>query len=215
MPAPEKLRQTQSTYYVNISGLDTPFKEEKAVRITDVSHEVFQNMIKYIYNMQPKWKDLDTRTMCSLYYLGDKYNIGCLRDDIFTNISGIEITRENLLKRTVTIILLSESLYRITTDFLKAECRGKLDRASDFCLEAETFEIEFNPLAFLKIMARRSVGPPEKCENCQQVECQDGVDVRDNFITGARIKAYLRGVLVCCSVSTMPVIGLLQRTSTM
>ena len=177
-------------------------KEEKTIRITDVSHEVFQNMINYIYNRQPKWKDLETSTMCSLYYLGDKYNIGGLRDDIITNISEIEITRENVLK-VATLAEenchhqpLSESLYGVTAAFLKAEFRGKLDRASDFCLEAETSEIEFNPLAVLKIMARlNSGGLPEKCENCQQVECQDGEGVtRDNFIPGARIKAYPGGV---------------------
>eukprot|EP00092_Neocalanus_flemingeri_P016201 GFUD01017535.1.p1 GENE.GFUD01017535.1~~GFUD01017535.1.p1 ORF type:complete len:238 (-),score=71.67 GFUD01017535.1:117-830(-) len=174
-------------------------EKKDEVTIVDASQEVFQVMIDFIYNKQPNWKDLSISFLCSLYYLADKYIIGSLKTEIIDCISEqkIEITKEEVLEdahlaeKNSHHEPLSEALYDVATAVLKAEFRGKVEKASEFFKEAEFSQA--NAVVLFKMMSRlNSVKtlPSSCCKNCQRTPCLTGQGVtRENFAPGAKINS--------------------------
>ena len=171
-------------------------KSEDDIPISDVSWEVFQALIEYIYNKQPDLKDYDPVFIASLYYLAEKYIIEDLRDEIIVCIEEWKITKKTVLDVAVLAEEsslhepLSQALYRVIVNFLRAEFGNRMERIVQFLTE---FEVdEKHALVVFKIL-KLLVGKMEKtskCVNCQNEPCLNG--------QGITQENYTRGVVFVC-----------------
>eukprot|EP00092_Neocalanus_flemingeri_P108069 GFUD01138725.1.p1 GENE.GFUD01138725.1~~GFUD01138725.1.p1 ORF type:complete len:283 (+),score=66.08 GFUD01138725.1:53-901(+) len=176
-------------------------KETKdEIAIVDASQEVFQAMVDFIYNKQPNWKDFSVSFLCSLYYLGEKYNIGDLKAEIIATISDLKITKEKVLEIAHLAVdnshhePLSETLYDVAAAVLKAEFKDKVEKVYEFFEKAEFSQV--NAVVMFKLMSRlrsvntlpsQSLPSQSQCWNCQHTPCLDGQEVTKEKVSGARM----------------------------
>ena len=141
---------------------------EDVIEIEDASREVFKTMIDYIYHKKIVWSDLDLNFLTSMYYLADKYDIEKIKMVINCVILKYKVSEENVME--VAILAedychheqLSESLYNISTAFLKRKFAGKVENVFNYCSETEPTAL--HGLVLLKLMARMN----NKCGNCKR-----------------------------------------------
>jgi len=166
------------------------FTSENRIVIKDAKKEVFQTMIDFIYNKQLAWKDFDLSYLCSLYYLGDKYNIVELMDTIIETITEYEVTRMNVLdiallgEDNILHDRLSGTLYDLAVGFLEKDFNGKFERVITFFRESGADKMQAWVLHKIMGLMRKS------CENCEKSDCLHGKQVTyENFVAGANVDA--------------------------
>ena len=161
---------------------------EDNIEISDASQAVFLAMVEYIYNKKPNLKDVDLRFITSLYYLGDKYDIVHLRNEIIAHISEQKVSKENVLDMAIAAeennhhTTLSEALYDAAAGFVK-EAVNRVGSKFNEVIDLYTDENEVHALVIFKLLKRVK---NYTCENCQQSPCLSGQNVtRQNFAPGA------------------------------
>jgi len=185
--------------------------ENVDIKIDDVSEEVFQVMINFIYKKQLDWSTYGLNFLSSLYGQASKYDVADLMSQIVKSIHQFWFVIKarslpfpyNNLKDTALEVAtlahvnhlfpeLSEALCDVATIYLKKVFKGRLDAVLDFF--SETDITATNAVVFHKMMARmRNLASPE-CDNCCHSPCLHGQGVtRNNFESGARVTWVLGG----------------------
>ena len=130
-----------------------------------------------------------------LYYLGEKYILDDLKEEINDAVSKKEISDENVLD--VAIVAeqskvhdqFSDKLFDRVGIFLLKKFAGDLDKALEFFSQCEATATPAKGLALMKVMARMKNMTPPLCENCKAYPCMDGMGVTKlNFVAGARVR---------------------------
>ena len=168
----------------------------EGIEIKNVSHEVFQTMIEFVYEKQLNWQAYDLIFLSSLYDLGEMYDIEELRKIIITSIKKYKITNDNVLnvaalaEANTLHIPLSDALYNVATVFLRRKFNGKIENVMNFCSTNEA--TESHALVLFKMLGRMKNMPQiPSCENCKQTPCSNGqvVTFKNNFGGRARVEA--------------------------
>eukprot|EP00092_Neocalanus_flemingeri_P016982 GFUD01018367.1.p1 GENE.GFUD01018367.1~~GFUD01018367.1.p1 ORF type:complete len:274 (-),score=54.10 GFUD01018367.1:159-980(-) len=168
--------------------------EEEDVKIVDASIEVFKTMVEFIYNKELNWKAFDLHFLCSLYYLGDKYNIANLKASVLNSIADHpRVNMENVLdvaflaEENVNFDPLYEQLYLISFTCLDRNFLGSYQDVVNFFSYAKPFEVD--PRLVAKLMHKLLVYKSEvSCSNCGKFPCIDGEEPTvENFKPGARV----------------------------
>jgi len=167
------------------------------IEIKDVSKEPFEAMIDYIYNKKDDLKIYDLDILCSLYYLGDKYNINKLVKETLEAIRGKVIGTENVLD--VGLLAdqysvyeeLAETLYDTAARGLSSIFNGEITKVGEFFTKLVTeVSASTSCKGLERIMAR--VGKPPVCDNCKSSPCmRDEFVTKENFVPGASVITYL------------------------
>ena len=163
------------------------------IEIKDVSKESFEAMIDYIYNKKDDLKIYDLDILCSLYYLGDKYNINKLIRESLEAIRWKDISTKNVLNvglladRYSVYEELAETLYETAARGLSSIFDGEINKVGEFFAKLVTeVPASTNCKGLERIMAR--VGKPPVCDNCN---CMNEENVtKDNFVPGANVIIY-------------------------
>jgi len=170
--------------------------DDGSIEIKDVSKESFEAMIDYIYNKKDNLKFYDLDILCSLYYLGDKYNISKLVTESLQAIRCKSINTKNVLD--VGLLAdqysvheeLAETLYDTAARGLTSIFDGEVTKVGEFFTKLVTeapASTSFKGLE--RIMAR--VGKPPVCDNCKSSPCMNEENVtKDNFVPGANVIIY-------------------------
>jgi len=178
--------------------------DDGIIEIKDVSKESFEAMIDYIYNKKDDLKIYDLDTLCSLYYLGDKYNINKLATESLGAISCKSIVTKNVLDvghladQYSVYEELAETLYDTAARGLSSIFDGEITKVGEFFTKLVTEAPASTSCKGLeRIMAR--VGKPPVCDNCKSFPCMDEEFVtKDNFVPEANVIIYLsKGVPAC------------------
>merc|ERR1719370_862032 len=148
-------------------------------------------MIDYIYNKKDDLKIYDLDILCSLYYLGDKYNINKLATESLGAIRCKSIGTKNVLDvghladQYSVYEDLAETLYASAARGLSSIFGGDITKVGEFFAKLVTeapASTSFKGLE--RIMAR--VGKPPVCGNCKSFPCMNEENVtKDNFVPGA------------------------------
>jgi len=168
-----------------------------SIEIKDVSKESFEAMIDYIYNKKNYLEIYDLDTLCSLYYLGDKYNINKLIRESLEAIRWKDISTKNVLNvglladRYSVYEELAETLYETAARGLSSIFNGEVTKVGEFFTNLATeAPASTSCKSLVRIMAR--VGKPPVCDNCKAYPCKMGLLVtKDNFVPGANILTFL------------------------
>jgi len=170
---------------------------EDVIEIKDSTQEVFQLFMEFIYNKQLIWKDYDLKTLASLYYLGEKYNVKVLRDQIIISVPDHQVNRGNVLEiatlaeEVIHHEQLSQVLYQTAAVFLKGEFGRESKRVFDFCAELNVNETQaFAIFKMMSMMSGMKTVTDLNCENCKmpKSQCLNGEGITSiNFVPGARV----------------------------
>jgi len=172
-----------------------------SIKIKDVTKESFEAMIDFIYDKKADVNIYDWDILCSLYYLGDKYNIKILLEDSLKAILAKEITTENVLN--VGLLAdqnsvheeLAETLYEAAAIGLSKMFDGDVVKVQQFFHELDATEAptsSSSSKSLIKIMAR--VRKLEVCKNCKATPCLNGRKItKENFVPEASI-SNVRGI---------------------
>jgi len=170
---------------------------EDVIEIKDSTQEVFQLFMEFIYNKQLLWKDYDLRTLASLYYLGEKYNVKVLRDQIIISVPDHQVNRGNVLEiatlaeEVIHHDQLSQVLYQTAAVFLKGEFGSESRRVFDYCAELNVNETQaFVIFKMMSMMSGMKTVKDLNCENCKMPnnQCHNGKGITSmNFVPGARV----------------------------
>jgi len=169
--------------------------DDGSIKIEDVTKESFEAMIDFIYEKKADVSIYDWDVLCSLYYLGDKYNIKILMRESLKAIHSKEITIENVLNvgqladQNTVHEELAETLYEAAALGLSKMFGGEVDKVQEFFNELDTTEAPISSSSLrslVKIMAR--VRKQTVCENCKAAPCLNGREVTpENCVPGAVI----------------------------
>ena len=175
-------------------------KEDGSVEIKDVSKESFEAMINFIYNMKTDLINYNFEILCSLYYLGDKYNIIALKKEALLTISNKSIPASEVLGVGVLADLysvheeLAETLQAAASRSLANEFEGDLKKTTDFFKQIDLVANPISTNGLVHIMGRLTNVKQPVCENCKTSPCLSGVGItRQNFVPGAKV-SHVRGV---------------------
>jgi len=169
--------------------------DDGSVEIKDVPKESFEAMIDFIYDKKTDVGIYEWDILCSLYYLGDKYNIKILMEESQRAILSKEITTENVLN--VGLLAdqnsvhgeLAETLYEAAAIGLSKMFDGDVVKVQQFFHELDATEAPTSTSSFkslVKIMAR--VRKLAVCKNCKGTPCLNGRKItKENFVPGAAI----------------------------
>jgi len=167
--------------------------DDGSIEIKDASIESFEAMIDYIYNRKGNLHTYDLDILCSLYSLGDKYNINKLVTESLKAIRWKDIGTENVLE--VGLLAdqysvyeeLAETLYDTAAQGLSSIFNGEVTKVGEFFTKLATeAPASASCKSLVRIMAR--VGKPPVCDNCKAYPCKMGLEVtKDNFVPGANM----------------------------
>jgi len=168
---------------------------ESTIDIKDVNKESFGAMIDFIYNREGHLGTYDLDILCSLYCLGDKYNINILMIESLREIRCREISTGNILN----VGLLAEqyslreqlvdTLYESAAQSLSEKFDGEFGSVIEFFNEigAEA-EAPASPSATTLMKIVGKVKKPTVCENCKSSPCMDGTKLTmENFVPNADV----------------------------
>jgi len=182
-------------------GLYGEMKEDDGVEIKDVTHESFEAMIKFIYSVNTDINYYECEMICSLYYLGDKYNINALKKEALSAISGKDILAEEVLDVCVLADQYSvheelyETLQIAAAQSLSKIFAGDLAKAIDFFNQIDINRTPISGKSLVQIMARVKKIKPTVCQNCKSIPCLTGVGItRENFLPGAKVEGVNGGI---------------------
>jgi len=176
------------------TGFYGGFQDNGTIDIKDVKKESFEAMIDYIYNKEVDLSTHDLSMLCTLYCLGDKYNITILVDESLKEIRGKEISTKDIL--SVGLLAdeyanheqLVDTLNDSAAQNLSKKFDGELTKVIKF-FEEVTAEASASPSAttLMKIMGKIKKTP--LCDNCKASPCKNGTEVTiENFVPTATIK---------------------------
>jgi len=169
--------------------------DDGSIIIKDVTKESFEAMIDFIYDKKADVSIYEWDILCSLYYLGEKYNIKILKKESLKAIRSKEITTENVLN--VGILAdqnsvheeLAETLYETAAIGLSKKFGGEVTKVQQFFNELNATEAPTGTSSFkslVNIMAR--VRKLAVCKNCKAAPCLNGREITlENFEPGAAI----------------------------
>jgi len=171
--------------------------DDGSIEIKDASKESFEAMINYIYNKKNRLILYDLDILCSLYYLGDKYNINTLVTESLEAIRWKPITTENVLDvgllgdQYSVYEELAETLYDKAARSLSYLFNGEVTKVGEYFTKLATeAPASTSCKSLVRILAR--VGKPPVCDSCKAFPCMSGVEVtKDNFVPGANIQFFL------------------------
>jgi len=172
--------------------------DDGIIKIKDVTKESFEAMIDFIYDKKVDVSIYEWNILCSLYYLGDKYNIKILMKESLKAILSKEITAENVV--SVGLLADQNSVHKELADTLYVAAANGLSKMFDseygdevvvkvqqFFHELETAEAPTSTSSFqslVKIMAR--VRKQAVCKNCRTTPCLNGKEItKENFVYGS------------------------------
>jgi len=163
--------------------------DDGIIKIKDVTKESFEAMIDFIYDKKVDVSIYEWDILCSLYYLGDKYNIEILMKESLKAILSKEITTENVV--SVGLLADQNSVHEELADTLYEAAAKGLSKMFDseyadevvvkvqqFFHELETSEAPTSTSSFkslVKIMAR--VRKLAVCKNCWSIPCLNGKEI--------------------------------------
>jgi len=191
------------------SGFYGGIPDNGSIKIKDVTKESFEAMIDFIYDKKPdvSISFYEWDILCSLYYLGDKYNIKILMEESLKAILSKEITAENvvnvglLAEQNSVHEELAETLYDAAAKGLSKMFDGDYGdevvvKVQQFFHELETTESPTSTSSFkslVKIMARLRKLAICVCKNCRTTPCLNGKEItKENYVQGAAV-SQLRG----------------------
>jgi len=171
--------------------------DDGSIEIKDVSKEAFEAMIDYIYNKKGKLYIYDFDILCSLYKLGDKYNIKELVTESLDVITWKDIGTENVLDVGLLVDQysvyeeLAETLLDTAARGLSSIFDGEVTKVGEFFTKlVSEVPASASCKSLVRIMAR--VGKPPVCENCKAYPCKTGLEVtKDNFVPGANMFTFM------------------------
>lgn len=177
-------------------GFYGDIRDDGCVVIKDASHDSFEAMINFIYNVNSDVSIYDLERLCSLYYLGDKYNINALKIETLLAIIKKDIPAEEILGVCVLMEQhsvheeLKETLQKTTAKSLSKIFEGDLGKAIDFLAQIEIDDstpISAKSLVLL-LAGMKKIKPTMVCGNCKSYPCLTGVGItRENFVPGAKV----------------------------
>ena len=166
------------------------------VDIVDVKKESFEVMIDYIYNKGVDLGSFDLDMLCTLYCLGDKYNINILVEESLEKIRSKDISTENILN----FCLLADqySIHDTLVDTLHDSAaqglwklldgRLTLSKVTQF-FSAIIPDASASPSAITLVKILEKVKKPTVCDNCKAAPCKSGTKIsKENFVLNAEIK---------------------------
>jgi len=177
------------------NGFYGSMPDNGSIHIKDVKKESFEAMIDFIYDKKADVSIYEWDVLCSLYYLGDKYNIKSLMKGTLKAIQNKEITTENVLN--VGLLAdqnhvheeLAETLYEAAASGLSKMFDGDVVKVQQFFHELDATEAPTSTSSFkslVKIMAR--VRKLAVCKNCKTTPCLNERKItKENFVPGAVI----------------------------
>jgi len=172
------------------------FQDTGSIDIIDVKKESFEAMIDYIYGKGVDLGTYDIGMLCSLYCLGDKYNINILVEESLEKIRSKDISTENILNFCLLADQYSihdklvDTLHDSAAQGLWKILNGRmtLTKVTQF-FSAIIPDASASPSAITLVKILEKVKKPTVCDNCQADPCQSGTKVsRANFVPNADIK---------------------------
>jgi len=174
------------------------FIDDGGIEILDVTKESFEAMIEFIYNKQTDVSIYDLDIMCSLFYLGDKYNINALKEEILKAIRGKNFPHEKVVEigpladQFSVHTELADTLYEAAAQSLsKKFCKDPVKVENFFTTQLDVMAASacISCKSLVRIMAKvvRIASEPV-CANCKVSPCIKGAKVtRENFVPKAKI----------------------------
>jgi len=176
--------------------------DDGKIKIKDVTKESFEAMIDFIYDRKTDVSIYEWDILCSLYYLGDKYNIKILMEESLKAILSKEITAENVVN--VGLLAEQNSVHEELAETLYDAAAKGLSKMFDsdygdevvvkvqqFFHELETTESPTSTSSFkslVKIMARVRKLAVCVCKNCRTTPCLNGKEItKENYVQGAAV----------------------------
>jgi len=176
------------------------FPDNGSIDIIDVKKEPFKAMIDYIYNNGVDIGTYDLDMLCTLYCLGDKYNINILVEESLEKIRSKNIPSKNILDVCLTADQYSiheklvDTLYDAAAQSLSKMFGGELTTLtmvsqvfSEITADASAASSSPSAITLAKIMGK--VKKPSVCENCKAAPCMSGTQVsRENIVPNAEVR---------------------------
>jgi len=174
------------------------FIDDGGIEILDATKESFEAMIEFIYNKQTDVSIYDLDIMCSLFYLGDKYNINALKEEILKAIRGKNFPYEKVVEigpladQFSVHTELADTLYEAAAQSLsKKFCKDPVKVENFFTTQLDVMAASacISCKSLVRIMAKvvRIASEPV-CGNCKVSPCIKGAKVtRENFVPEAKI----------------------------
>jgi len=180
-------------------GFYGDFSEDGSIEITDTTHDSFKAMINFIYNVNTDIILYDFDILCSLYNLGEKYNIKALKKETLLAISNKGMTSEEILGVCVLAEQysvhkeLKETLQMATAQSLSTIFKGDLAKAIDFLAQLDIDDsTPISAKSFAQLIARLMKIKPMVCHNCKSSPCLTGGITKENFVPGAKVVSCLQ-----------------------
>jgi len=175
-------------------GFYGDFSEDGSIEITDTTHDSFKAMINFIYNVNTDIILYDFDILCSLYNLGEKYNIKALKKETLLAISNKGMPSEEILGVCVLAEQysvheeLKETLQMATAQSLSTIFEGDLAKAIDFFAQRDIDDsTPISAKSLAQLIARLMKIKPMVCHNCKSSPCLTGVRItKENFVPGAK-----------------------------
>jgi len=166
------------------------------INISDASFKAFQMMVEYIYNREHAWEKEELSFLAEMYYLGEKYHLDDLKEEILDSVAKHYVNRSNLLE--VAILAekqaqphpeLSKRLYTIAAMFLKTSFNGDIKEVLKLFSEVKADPSDAtNSFILHKLMSTLN-DIRQICLNCKTIPCLSNSEVtRHRFVAGARIR---------------------------
>lgn len=176
-------------------GFYGDIRDDGCVEIKDASHESFEAMINFIYNVNSDLSIYDLERLCSLYYLGDKYNINALKKETLIAIIKKDIPAEEIIGVCVLTEQhsvheeLKDTLQKTTAQSMMKIFEGDLGKAIDFLAQSEIDDTTpMSAKSLVLLLARMKKIKPLVCGNCKSNPCLTDVGItRENFVPGAKV----------------------------
>jgi len=169
------------------------FKSEDIVTVKDCSREVFELFIAFIYDKELCWDDYGFEIICSLYYLSDKYNVECLKNDLIFSIHERDTSKEGVLdvgmlaEEYVIFPELSNALYSCAAACLKKEFGRDIMKVYEFYTNHPGLS-EAHALIIFKMMSM--INKINVCLNCKMkgLRCYHGHSIAStDVVLGAKV----------------------------
>jgi len=169
-------------------------REESTVVIKDATKDAFEAMINFIYNVNIDMNIYNFEILCSLYNLGEKYNIKAIKNETFLAISNKDIPEEEILGVCVLTDQysvheeLKEALQKAIAQSLSKIFEGDLNKAIDFFAQNDKNDKPISAKTLAQILARLKKRKSRMCHYCRSSPCLTGVGLtRENFVPGAKV----------------------------
>ena len=164
------------------------FPSEETVLVEDASIDTFSIFLDIIYNVSVDFKELNPGILGELFYLAEKYRIGCVKIALVEYVKAKEIKTDEVLE--VFRIAESNSHLEEFASSLFMSCAKFTHKCTvSELLQLFDEDVEEQNSAFLhRFMKFMSKAFHSKCKNCQHLPCLDNEYLsKENFVKDAVI----------------------------